>query len=395
MKQSRPRPFPSARVAADNPSMPAFASLPRTVLAASLLGLAACAAAPRPTLVAVEPAPPPPVALSVDPALPAPAVVAEAWTSPAVEDDELDSLAPWQDRAGRLWLFATAKRSDKVVVFDAADGERVRETGGPGTAPGRFARPNGIAIGGDLLFVVERDNHRVQVLSLPALEPLGSFGGDQLRVPYGLWIHPADAGGWEVLVTDSFMQDFARGVPPPREQLAERVKRFRVRVDAGGVHADYAGSFGDTGDGALQMVESIAGDAAGRRLMIAEEDHRVGSTLREYALDGRYRGRSLPPFEGDAEGVALWECGDGDGYWIAAEQLRPTRFHLYARGSLAAAGSFTGRRTALTDGIALFAAPSARFPGGALFALDEDRALAAFDLREVARALQLSAHCPR
>ena len=178
-------------------------TLPFQALLAGLLVVASgvLPAATAPT--AVEGRPPPAPRLSLNPALvqPPQAVVAEAWTSPAYEDDELDSLAPWQDPDGRLWLFATAKRSDRIVVFDAADGARVRESGGPGTAPGRFARPNGVSVAGDLLFVVERDNHRVQVLSLPALEPLAMFGDDVLRVPYGLWTQ--DHGDGRISVNEA------------------------------------------------------------------------------------------------------------------------------------------------------------------------------------------------
>lgn len=357
----------------------------RALSAATALLLAACAARlPAPLPLAAEATP-----------SPAEVTVAEAWTSPPLDTDELDSLAAWQDADGHLWLYATAKGSQRVVQFDATDGRRVRAIGGPGTAPGRFGRPNGIAAHGDLLFVVERDNHRVQVLALPELEPVATFGQDHLRTPYGLWVYEHAPGDLTILVTDSYMADFARSLPPPREQLAERIKQFRVRVDQDGLHADYIGAFGDTSDGALSMVESIAGDLAGERLLIADESHDTGPALREYALDGRYLGRSLPAFTGDPEGVVLWECEAGAGYWVAAEQVRPTRFHLYARHDLAEAGQFTGTRTAWTDGVAVFAAPSARFPGGVLFALDDDRSVAAFDLRDIARALQLSPHCAR
>ena len=41
------------------------------------------------------------------------------------------------------------------------------------------------------------------------------------------------------------------------------------------------------------------------------------------------------------------------------------------------------------------AAGTPRFPAGALFALHDDKAVAAFDLREVARALGLSDRCMR
>jgi len=318
--------------------------------------------------------------------------VEEAWISPADAGDELDSLATWPSPDGRLWLLATAKRSHRLVVFDGDDGRRLREFGGPGDGPGQFNRPNGLAVSGNLLFVAERDNHRVQVLSLPGLEPLGSFGQDELKAPYGLWLHADGDDASVVLVTDSFLADPATLTLPPREQLAERVKRYRVRHAGGQLQAEYLGAFGDTGEGALHMVESIAGDLAASRLLIAEEDTRVGSTLREYSLDGRYLGRSLPPFAADAEGVALWECG-GQGYWLAVEQLRPTRFHLFGRHDLAPVTSFQGLQTGQTDGVALHRAATARFPGGVLYALHDDRAVAAFDLRELVRRLGLPASC--
>lgn len=179
--------------------------------------------------------------------------------------------------------------------------------------------------------------------------------------------------------------------------MDQRVKRFEVRVGAdGSLEARYLGSFGDVSEaGALRMVESIAGDPANDRLLIAEEDQRVGSTLRDYTLDGRYSGRSLPVFTADAEGVALWACAANEGYWIAVDQLRPTVFRLFDRRNLEARGTFSGEQVANTDGQALHAAGTARFPAGALYTLQDDKAIAAFDLMDVARALGLSEQCVR
>ncbi|WP_144409319.1 phytase [Pseudoxanthomonas suwonensis] len=307
----------------------------------------------------------------------------------------MDSLAAWRAGDGRAWLIASAKRSERLLLFDGDSGVRIGASGGPGDGPGQFRRPNGVAVSGDLLFVVERDARRVQVLRLPGFAVLGDFGTGELQLPYGIWIDDSVPGALTAYVTDSFMADFAAAVLPPRERLAERIKRYRVSVDAGGrLQAGYLGAFGDTGDaGALRMVESIAGDPAHGRLMIAEEDNRVGATVREYSLDGRFLGRNLPPFEDDAEGIVLWACGAEAGYWIAVDQLRPTRFHLFERTTLAPAGSFTGARTALTDGLALHAEATPRFPHGALYALHEDRAVSAFDLGTIARRLRLAPAC--
>ena len=318
--------------------------------------------------------------------------ITETWISAGQAGEEMDSLAVWPRSGGAPWLIASAKDSQRLLVFDADTGARIGSHGEPGTGPGQFRRPNGIAVAGDLLFVVERDGARVQVLRLPGFEPVGQFGQEQLQTPYGIWLDTRQAGAVTAYVTDSFMADFAKGVLPERARLAERVKRYRVVTGDDGLDVEYLGAFGDTGDaGALRMVESIAGDPAHDRLLIAEEDRRVGSTLREYSLQGRYRDRSLPVFAADAEGVVLWSCGDG-GYWIAADQVDPTRFRVFERDSLAVAGEFVGVRTALTDGVALVGS-SARFPHGALYALHDDSAVAAFDLGQIAQRLDLAPAC--
>lgn len=353
--------------------------------------LAACAApTPRPT--------PPSVAVARTPAAPTVQTVPEAWVSAKMPAEELDSPATWIAPDGSARVIVTAKSTHRLVVFDGDTGERLRTVGEEGKGLGQFNRPNGIAVFGDHLFVVERDNHRVQVLSLPDFTSLGSFGDDVLRSPYGIWINETEPDELELYVTDSFQYGPHYDQLPPFDELDQRVRRFRVQFDqAGRPITHYAGAFGDTHpDTALRIVESIAGDPANDRLLVADEDTRHLSTLREYSFSGRYTGRSLPQdvFGAEAEGVALWSCPDGGGYWVAVDQLAPlTIFHLFDRTGLAASGSFEGKVTSHTDGVDLHAAGTRRFPGGVLYAIDDDKALAAFDLRDVAATLGLAQDC--
>jgi 3-phytase len=339
--------------------------------------------------------PPPQAAAPIPPT----AVVPERYVSPDNPGDELDSLATWPAEDGHTWLIATAKSSHSLVVFDADTGERLRSVGHKGQAPGEFKRPNGIAVQGNHLFVAERDNHRVQVLLLPGFTPLGTFGADELRSPYGLWIHESAPGEYEVYVTDSFMDGEHYDVVPPFDQLDRRVRRYRVTFDDDDARFTVRdeGAFGDTSEAkALRIVESIAGDPAQQRLLVADEDTRHASGLREYTFDGRPTGRELPAgtFEAQAEGVALWSCTPDSGYWVAADPRYPqTHFLLFDRDTLAPRGSFMGKVTAHTDGIALHAATTAAFPAGALFAVHDDKAVTAFDLAEVVRALGLDPRC--
>ncbi|MDQ2702607.1 MAG: phytase [Pseudomonadota bacterium] len=372
--------------------------------ACAALLLAACASTPAPP---TPPAAPAPVAIADSTAgsAPAPVEVVEAWTSAPLASEELDSLATWTSEEGDTWLIASAKSTHRLVVHDANTGALLRTVGSKGEAPGQFLRPNGLAVFGDRLYVVERDNHRVQVLALPGFEPVASFGGDVLRSPYGIWLNETEPGELQAYVTDSFMYGERYDIVPPYQELAQRVRRFRVQSDQdGSLRVQYGGAFGDIAPAtALRMVESLAGDPAHDRLMVADESrsddngHR-GSTLREYTLDGEPTGRSMPhgSFAAEAEGVVLWNCPGDGGYWIAVDQLAPlTIFHLFDRDTLEPRGSFQGRTTAFTDGVALDATASARFPGGALYAVSDDIALAAFDLRDVVAALDLDLDCVR
>ena len=358
------------------------------IVGLSLALFAACSTTPPPRNSTLEA---PKGTTTVD------AVIPEAWVSAANAADELDSLAAWPTEDGHIWLIATAKSSHTLVVYDAETGERLRSVGGPGRGPLQFDRPNGIAVFGDLLFVAERDNHRVQVLQLPGFASLGMVGEDVLKVPYGLWLRETGPDELEMFVTDSFMADFRTRELPPMSELDQRVKRFQVRVgDDGRLQSRYLGSFGDTSEaGALRMVESIAGDPLNDRLLIADEDRRVGSTLREYNLEGMYRAHSLPPFDADAEGIALWACDAGEGYWIGVDQLQPTVFRIFDRTTLKPLKTFSGQVVANTDGQVLYAAGTPRFPSGALYTLHDDKAVAAFDLRDIVRALGLSDRCMR
>lgn len=328
------------------------------------------------------------------------ATVAEAFLTADTPADNTDSPASWTDAAGKTWLIATAKDTHRLVVYDGDSGARVRDIGGEGSAPGEFRRPNGIAVLDDLLFVVERDNRRVQVLSLPGFGPLGTFGEEQLRQPYGLWLNRLEDGGIEVLTSDNYMSPANEDLPPPLAELDQRIKRYRLDGAAlrdGRARAQLVGMFGDTSAaGAIRITESLMGDPAHDRLLISEEDQASGTLLREYGLDGKFRGRSIGAnvFKAQAEGIALWQCDNGSGYWIATDQFADrSLFHVFDRASLAHLGAFAGDTVANTDGVWLHQTPTTRFPAGVFYAVNDDQGVGAFDWRDIARALDLEVSC--
>lgn len=327
-------------------------------------------------------------------------VVKEAWVSAAEPGDNVDSPASWlQD--GKLMVAATAKSIDQLIVYDGDSGRRLRSVGGPGNRPGQLNRPNGIATVDDkYLFVVERDNHRVQMFALPDFQPLLAFADADLVQPYGLWVRKR-GDGYEVIVSDNYMAgEDANGddIVPPLAELDKRFRRYEVRRQDGKWAAAAAGHFGDTSEaGAIRVTESLFGDEANGRLLIAEEDIPTGTRLREYTLDGKYAGRDVGAgnYKAQAEGIALMRCRDGGGWWVASDQFDDlTVFHLFDRKTLAHAGSFVGNVTGLTDGVWLDERGDARFPQGAFYASHLDKAVSAFDWRDIAAAFELPA-CER
>jgi len=324
-------------------------------------------------------------------------VVEEAFVTALTPDDNIDSPAAWTAPDGATWVIATAKATDRLVIYDGATGETLRTFGTLGTGKGQFDRPNGVAVVDDLLFVVERDNHRVQVLRLPDFGHVATFAADALVKPYGLWVRKVD-DGYAVYVTDSYDDgEDAQGndILPALEKLDRRVHRYAMRSDGVGFKVDALGTFGDaTPEGALRVVESIWGDADNDRLLIAEEDETYANELKVYDLEGRFAGKTIgrDVFGAQAEGIMLKTCSGGTGWWITTEQGKGrTVFHLFDRQSLAHAGAVTGRKVANTDGIWLHDVPTTRFPDGVLYAVHDDQGMVAFDWAQIAKAAGLPA----
>lgn len=323
-----------------------------------------------------------------------PVVISSTFETPRDTVDNIDSPAVWHGPDGQHWLLATAKETDLIVISDAATGAIIRRFGGEGTAPGQLDRPNGVAVIDDLLFIVERDNARVQVLSLPELRSFGTFGESELQLPYGISVHEQSDGSYSTYITDNYEQ--ADEQIPPDHLLGQRVRHYIVDVEAGKLDAKLRATFGATsGGGVLRVVESILADPDQNRLMIAEEQEGA-SLLKLYSLDGYFTGRVIDDglFATQAEGIVLYRCGPGEGYWIATDQsYEVNNFHVFDRATLRHIGTFQAQGVLNTDGIALTQEGFGRFPAGAFYAVHNDGNVAAISWLDVAGALGLRSDC--
>ncbi len=315
-------------------------------------------------------------------------------TVPLSDGKDVDSLAFWQGPGRTPWLLVTLKDDNHIVVLDATTGKQLDSFGDMGEELGKLNRPNGIAVIDDLVLVVEKDNRRVQVLRLPDFEPLGSFGEELLKWPYGVAVdRPGD--WYEVFVTDSY--DSPEHEPPAPEVCANRVRHYRFRPAEAGLDVEFVRSFGEaTGDGALYRVESLVIDRPLGRLYLADES-RLRLNLKAYSLDGAFPG---PAFGGgllyrEPEGLVLLSCGPEEareGYLIAADQTQPSRFLVFARGSLDFLGGFTGEPTIdITDGIAFAAIGDEA--SGMFYATHHDVQVVGYRWIDIAEAMGFRTDC--
>lgn len=321
------------------------------------------------------------------------ATVKEVFFTTDQSRENIDSPAAWHGPDGQHLLLATSKQGHSVNVFDAVNGAMIRRIGGQGQELGQFDRPNGISVIDDIMLVVERDNHRVQVLSIPDFKPLTSFGESDLAKPYGLFVEPLGEGEYHVYVTDNY--ETPSGDIPADKELGHRIRRYLLEVEGPTAEGELDLSFGDTsGPGRLFVVESVYGDKIHNHLLVADEleDDANGRQVKVYDFEGNFTGKTFGEgvFKNQVEGIALYETSETSGYWFVTDQgkLKNT-FYVFDRESFELLGSVDGERTLNTDGIWITQTPMPRFPKGAFYACDNDRAISAFDLVEVLKAIGL------
>jgi 3-phytase len=320
-------------------------------------------------------------------------VINETYSSKWNDEDNIDSPAFWQsaDKKTNL-LIATSKARHNLFVYNAETGKLIKNIGEKGDGLAQFKRPNGIWVIDDYLLVCERDNHRIQILTLPDFKSIGFIGDNDLIKPYGLSVYKEE-NKYIMYVTDQYEAE--DGSYLPLDSLNRRVKKYSFSINNGKINSSLAKCFGDTeGKGILFIVESIYADKVNNKILIAEEDKNQNSH-KVYDLDGNFLSIVVgkKQFEYQAEGIALYDAGNGEGYWFCMDQdyyvTNHNTIHIYDRKSFKYIASFITGKTNNTDGIWLTQVPFGKFKKGALFAVNNDGGVSAFDLDKILTTMKL------
>lgn len=306
----------------------------------------------------------------------------EVYQTERNEEDNIDSPAFWKGDSSSNWLISTAKSTNRLLVHNASTGKFIKYVGTKGSKPEQFLRPNGISVIDSFLFVVERDNKRIQVMKLPDFKFVTFIGKNDLIKPYGIYVHKF-SGFYNLFVTDNYETEDEQ--IPANKYLGKRILNYQVSLDQNTLSSKLINKFGSTrGKGVLKVVESIYGDPINNNLLIAEEK-RDETCVKVYSFTGEFK-RSFGDkiFKHQVEGITLFKNGKGGGFWIVTDQdLTYNRFHIFDRVSFKHLGVINPKNTANTDGIWLTQQKFYGFPKGAFFAVNNDGNVSAFDLRTI------------
>ncbi|HOH33824.1 MAG: hypothetical protein GXX88_06700 [Candidatus Hydrogenedentes bacterium] len=155
---------------------------------------------------------------------------------------------------GRSYISEYGMDADRVQVFDAGK-TFLFAFGKFGSGPGEFSRAMAIEVFGDLVYVCDTVNHRVQIFDLDGafVRQVGQTGGDGHRMKY-----PYDAAT----------------LPDGGILACEYGNNCVSHFDASG---EFRGSYGGPGRGLGQFhgPRGVAVSAAGRVYVADTENHRI------------------------------------------------------------------------------------------------------------------------
>ena len=308
---------------------------------------------------------------------------------------------PGRSRTARAGCWRPRKASEKLVIYDGDSGATLRTFGTAGQGPGQFKRANGIFVHRDLVFVVERDNHRVQVLRAALLAVRWRRSATkELVQPYGIWLQETQPG--KLRCAGHRCLHGRRGCSG--DDVCRRWRELgRARPALRGARRRRIGVGANTSVRSAtpaQRVRSASGIGLGRSRQRSPagrrgrhcDRHRCANTI-SAAISRAHDRRSAC----SRRRPKASRCGHAR---TAAATGSPTDqykdrslFHVFDRRTLHHVGAFAGKQVGNTDGVWLHQAGSARFPKGVFYAVHDDMAVGAFDWRDVAKALSLRQDC--
>lgn len=106
------------------------------------------------------------------------------WKTLCHSKANLTKLKWWYNKESKeYWLFALSEDCHKIFILNALSGKYIKSLGNNGDKVGEFDKPIDLCVYENFLMVLEKDNNRVQIFSLPELNFISILGEVELSNP--------------------------------------------------------------------------------------------------------------------------------------------------------------------------------------------------------------------
>jgi 3-phytase len=235
------------------------------------------------------------------------------WKSKCNPEDDINSIAIINDK-----IYVTAKRTHTINIYNEIDGNKHGTLGNKET----FNRPNGIFALNNYLFIVERDNKRLQIIDVNNNKVIALL--TIFKEPYGIYVDE-DETNYNIYITDNKTKYLYKII------YDKSFNNYQINI---------LYKFNQTVE-----LESVIVDKEYNRIIVSDEANKLLYILNLNGTFVEYFGEDL--FESEPEGMAQYKE-----YYIFTDQsMENNLFHFINRSNLTYSFSLHVNDVSNTDGI--------------------------------------------
>ena len=247
-----------------------------------------------------------------------------SWKTLCHSKTNINKLKWWYNKYSKeYWLFVLSNDSNKIFILNALSGKYIKSLGAYGDKVGEFDKPIDMVIYDDYLMVLEKDNHRVQVFSLPELIYIGFIGEIELSNPQCIESVKLKKNDKEFCCL--YIGDNLDNKPSRRKCYF----RFIFEINKMGIYDIETLKIEPDNKGELGLIESIKFDSVNDNLFIVDK---LAKDIKIFNFENNYKETILKDgFKGEPGDIDLVKDTNRGMLFVGDFSRLDNFFHIYSR----------------------------------------------------------------
>jgi len=260
----------------------------------------------------------------------------------------LNNITWWFNKKTKeYWIFLSSQETDKIFILNGLTGEYIKALGGTGDKVGQLNSPIDLVVFDDYLYILEQDNNRVQIFSLPDVIFIGFIGEIQLKSPRSLSLI-------KVKKDNKYYNCLFVSENLDKKSLRPKcVYKYIFNIDNKGIDNIKVKKIGNiNGEGKIMRCSSIEYDAYYNRLLILDSYEK---NIKIYDINGNFiKVIDDNIFNSEPIGIKLMNENNGRGiYFIFDRSKIDNLFHIYDRETLSYISTLKSDKSLENDNICI------------------------------------------